>query len=180
MCSLTNADVIRAQHSPWAAFASRVTGAVQAGTATLPHCDHCGCADISRGRISVANCGPEAPADLVALCLPWNRRPDRAVDLHSTAEHHLPTHNAAYRLVAALMFTKEVGGGHYVAVVRAPARPWGWICYDANANCGVGWSVPPPTGFDRLDPRLAPTDPAAPGYWPMVLLYVRIPRPPPA
>ena len=180
MCSLTNVDVIRAQHSPWAAFASRVTGAVQAGTATLPHCDHCGCADISRGRVPVANCGPETPADLVALCLPWNRRPDRAVDLDSAAWHHLPTHNAAYRLVAALMFTREVGGGHYVAVVRAPARPWGWICYDANANCGVGWSVPPPTGFDRLDPRLAPTDPAAPGYWPMVLLYVRIPRPPPA
>lgn len=179
MCSLTNVEVNRAQNAPWAAFAARVHGAVQAGTAALPHCDHCGCADNPPNRISVTNCGPQSPADLVALCLPWDRRPDRAVDLHSTAEHYLPTYNAWYQLVAVLMFTADVGDGHYVAVVRAPARPWGWICYDANANRGFGWSVPPPTGFDRLTPRSTPNDPAAPGYWPVVLLYVRIPRPPP-
>ena len=179
MCSLTTVQVARAQHCPWTAFASRVHGASQAGTYALPHCDDDGCTAYSGGRLPVTNCGPEAPADLVALHLPAEHCPDPPVDLNSAAGHHLPTHNASYRLVAALMFTTHFEDGHYVAVVRTPGGAEGWICYDANANGGVGWSVQAPTGFNRLAPPSAPPGPG-PGYWPVVLLYVRIPHASPA
>ena len=180
MCSLTEDETRRARNCPWAAYASRLEGAVQAGTYTLPHCDQRGCDDNALDRLSVTNCGPEAPADLVALHLPSERCPDPPVNLHSSAEHHLPTHDASYQLVAALMFTAAFEHGHYVAVVQTPEEPRDWICYDANANAGVGWRVPPPTGFDRLEPGSAPTASEAPGYWPAVLLYVRVPPPTPS
>ena len=186
MTSLSGLDLRNAGYCPWSAFAKRVDGAAWAGTHQLPHCTQAGCEGCTR-HLAVANCSAAAPADVVALHLATDRRPERPVDLHSSDVRHLPPHSASYQMVATLMYTSTTDGeGHYVAVVRDPAGGQAqWICYDANSNGGVGWRTSPPAGLsplepprDHVDPRAlehGPNDPFAPKYWPVALLYVRLP-----
>ena len=47
-----------------------------------------------------------------------------------------------------------------------------WVCFDASANHGVGWEVPPPTGYDTL---AGPDGCSSTPYWPVVVMYVRVP-----
>ena len=47
-----------------------------------------------------------------------------------------------------------------------------WVCFDAGANHGVGWEVPPPTGYDTL---AGPVGCSSTPFWAVVVMYVRVP-----
>lgn len=75
----------------------------------------------------------------------------------------MPLHQACYRLVGVLLFSRAAR--HFVADVHDPYEAT-WLRYDANANAAVGTRVAPPSG--RVQHEGAT-------YYPLLLAYVRMP-----
>ena len=152
---------------PWAAFEEAMFGAPRMVPMSKP-CRH------QTHRITVANCDAAAPADVVVLRLPDRGKLHYATSLRPCNDRRLAHHQATYRVVAMLMHTDNHRGGHFVTVARDPAVTdrSAWVCFDAGANHGVGWEVPPPTGYDTL---AGPVGCSSTPFWAVVVMYVRVP-----
>lgn len=174
---LTAIELEQCNWCPWATFQA-LTAAVPRIAPMNDKCDH-PCNTLR--RISVANCDAEAPADVVVLGLPDVSIGQYQGTLRPWEDRTLADHQATYRLISMVMFTGNVEAGHYITVARDPDAPNDtWVCFDANANAGVGWQVPPPTGFDTFAPptHAKATRPWLDRYWPVLLTYVRTTDPP--
>ena len=153
---------------PWAAFEEAMLGARRMDPMRGP------CGHRALRRITVANCDAASPADVVVLRLPEEGNLHYQTRLRPCEDRRLLQHQATYRVVAMLMHTKNRRGGHFVTLARDPAvmDHSAWVCFDASANRGVGWSVPPPTGYDTL---AGPVGCSSTPFWPVVVMYVRVP-----
>ena len=153
---------------PWAAFEEAMCGATRMSPVSEP------CRHQRLHSITVANCDAASPADIVILKLPERGKLHYATSLRPCIDRRLIHHQATYRVVAMLMHTNNHRGGHFVTVARDPAvmDHSAWICFDAGANHGVGWLVPPPTGYDTF---AGPVGCSPTPFWPVVVMYVRVP-----
>ena len=153
---------------PWAAFEEAMCGATRMSPVSEP------CRHQRLHSITVANCDAASPADIVILKLPERGKLHYATSLRPCIDRRLIHHQATYRVVAMLMHTNNHRGGHFVTVARDPAvmDHSAWICFDASANHGVGWLVPPPTGYDTF---AGPVGCSPTPFWPVVVMYVRVP-----
>ena len=174
---LTAEELQQCDWCPWATFQALAAGVPR----MAPMSARCNHRRNTLRRISVANCDAHAPADVVVLGLPDVSIGQYRGTLRPWEDRTLLHHQATYRLISMVMFTGNTEAGHYITVARDPGAPNDrWICFDANANAGVGWQVPPPTGFDTFAPptHANATRPWLDRYWPVLLMYVRTTDPP--